>query len=181
MHVPLTEMPGLKVFEPTVFSDARGFFFESFRADLVSAAIGRPVAFVQDNHSFSRQGVLRGLHYQHPHAQGKLVSVCAGEIWDVAVDLRRSSPTFGCWTAVVLSSENRLRLWIPEGFAHGFLVLSEGADVQYKITDFRHADAEHCIAWNDPDLAIAWPLKGTPVMSEKDQLGVPFGSAVGFD
>ncbi len=181
MRVQLTEMPDLRILEPTVFPDERGFFFESFRVDLISEDIGSPVNFVQDNHSFSRRGVLRGLHYQQPHAQGKLVSVCAGEIWDVAVDLRRSSPTFGCWNAVVLSAENKLRLWIPEGFAHGFLVLSDGADVQYKITDFRHPDSERCIAWNDPDLAIEWPLTGNPVMSEKDRKGAAFKGAPCFD
>jgi dTDP-4-dehydrorhamnose 3,5-epimerase len=172
MNVIATTIPDVLIIEPRVFGDARGFFFESYNERKLAAALGRPVSFVQDNQSRSARGVLRGLHYQSPHPQGKLVRVVQGEIFDVAVDLRRGSPTLGKWESEVLSADNRRQLWIPEGFAHGFLVLSETADVLYKTTDYYHPEADHCIRWDDPDLAIAWPLAGaTPVVASKDAAG----------
>lgn len=171
-------IPDVILFEPQVFGDDRGFFFESFNQRQFDEAVGQPVTFVQDNHSRSSQGVLRGLHYQIRHAQGKLVRVVAGEVFDVAVDLRRHSPTFGQWVGVVLNSENHHQLWVPEGFAHGFLVLSKVAEFLYKTTDFYAPDFERCIIWNDPDLAIDWPLDrlpdALPQLSGKDRQGMAF-------
>jgi dTDP-4-dehydrorhamnose 3,5-epimerase len=172
MQVRPTAIPDVVVVEPQVFGDARGFFFESFNQRRFEAAIGRPAPFVQDNHSRSGRNVLRGLHYQLPHPQGKLVRVVLGEVFDVAVDLRRGSPTFRRWVGEVLSAENKRQMWVPEGFAHGFLVLSEAAEFLYKTTDYYHPESDHCIRWDDPDLAIAWPLAGaTPVVAAKDAAG----------
>lgn len=165
-------IPGVLVLEPRVFDDDRGFFFESFNQAAFDAATGLARRFVQDNHSRSAQGVLRGLHYQVAQPQGKLVRVCAGEIFDVAVDVRRASPTFGQWVGVVLSAENKRQMWIPEGFAHGFLTLSESAEVLYKATDYYAPQHERCIRWDDPTLAIAWPVGRTPKLSAKDRNGV---------
>lgn len=165
-------IPEVILLQPTVHVDERGFFFESFNQTEFDRAVGHHVNFVQDNHSKSSRHVLRGLHYQLEHPQGKLVRVTQGEVFDVAVDLRKSSPTFGLWVGQLLSAENKHQLWIPEGFAHGFLVLSESAESQYKTTRYYAPEYERCIAWNDPDLAINWPLHGAqPVLSEKDKQG----------
>lgn len=165
-------IPEVILLQPTVHVDERGFFFESFNQTEFDRAVGHHVNFVQDNHSKSSRHVLRGLHYQLEHPQGKLVRVTQGEVFDVAVDLRKSSPTFGLWVGQLLSAENEHQLWIPEGFAHGFLVLSESAESQYKTTRYYAPEYERCIAWNDPDLAINWPLHGAqPVLSEKDKQG----------
>jgi dTDP-4-dehydrorhamnose 3,5-epimerase len=178
MQAIATPLDGVFVLEPKVFGDARGFFFESFNERAFQKATGVTAHFVQDNHSRSAQGVLRGLHYQIQQPQGKLVRVIAGEVFDVAVDLRKSSPTFGQWFGQRLSAENKRQLWIPAGFAHGFVVLSDSADFLYKTTDYWAPEFERCIAWNDPDLAIAWPLAGqTPLVSTKDAQGVAFRSA----
>ena len=157
--------------EPRVFGDERGFFFESFNQEQFEGAIGRSVKFVQDNHSRSVRNVLRGLHYQIEQPQGKLVRVVAGEVFDVVVDIRKSSPTFGQWVGEVLSAENKRQLWVPEGFAHGFVVLSEFAEFLYKTTDYYAPAHERCIAWNDPALAIKWPVTGELALSGKDQQG----------
>ena len=175
-----TSLPGVVVLEPRVFGDERGFFFESYNQRNM-AAIGIIEQFVQDNHSSSSRNVLRGLHYQVKHPQGKLVRVVEGEILDVAVDLRRSSPTFGRSEAVRLSGENKRMLWIPIGMAHGFRVLSEKAHVLYKATDFYAPDHERTLAWNDPHLKIKWELDGEPIVSAKDQRGVAFRDAESFD
>lgn len=176
-----TPLDGVLLLEPKVFGDERGFFYESFNARAFEALTGVRTTFVQDNHSRSGRGVLRGLHYQVRQPQGKLVRVVAGEVWDVAVDLRRSSPTFGRSFGHPLSAENRLQLWIPAGFAHGFVVLSESADFLYKTTDYWAPEHERCIAWDDPDLAVEWPLGGaTPVVSAKDAAGVRFREAQVF-
>jgi dTDP-4-dehydrorhamnose 3,5-epimerase len=176
-----TRIPDVVVIEPQVFGDARGFFFESYNEKKLEAALSRPMAFVQDNHSRSARGVLRGLHYQLPHAQGKLVRVVHGEIFDVAVDLRRGSPTFGKWESDVLSHENKRQLWVPEGFAHGFLVLSEMAEVLYKTTEYYHPETEHCLSWDDPAVGIAWPLQGIqPLVSAKDAAGKSLAQAHTF-
>lgn len=181
MQKVTTPIDGVLLLEPKVFGDARGFFFESFNARRFEELAGVHPAFVQDNHSRSARGVLRGLHYQIRQPQGKLVRVVAGEVFDVAVDLRRSSSTFGQWFGHSLSAENKLQLWIPAGFAHGFVVLSESADFLYKTTDYWAPEHERCIAWNDPDLAIDWPLAGcTPLVSAKDAQGVPFRDAEVF-
>lgn len=172
-----TSIPGLLIIEPKVFGDDRGFFYESFNQRRFTELTGVTDAFVQDNHSRSARNVLRGLHYQIEQTQGKLVRVIAGEVFDVGVDLRRSSPTFGKWFGARLSAENKRMLWIPEGFAHGFLVLSEHAEFLYKTTDYWAAQHERCIAWNDPDLAIDWPLAGAPLLSAKDAAGKPFRQA----
>ncbi|MEB3902233.1 dTDP-4-dehydrorhamnose 3,5-epimerase [Pseudomonas putida] len=169
------------IFTPQIFPDPRGFFFESFNQRTFEAAVGAPVTFVQDNHSRSTKGVLRGLHYQIQNPQGKLVRVIQGEIFDVAVDLRRSSPTFGQWVGVHLSAENKHQLWIPEGFAHGFQVLSETAEVLYKTTDYYTPDHERCLAWNDPAIGIQWPSADPPLLSEKDKLGKLLAQADLFD
>ncbi len=168
MQVTPTEIPGVLVLEPRVFADDRGSFFESFNARAFAAAVGWEVAFVQDNQSTSRRHVLRGLHYQEPHPQGKLVRALAGAIFDVAADIRPGSPTFGRWVGVELSAENRRQLWVPEGLAHGFLVLSESAEVLYKTTDFYAPGCEKCLRWDDPTLAIQWPLAAPPVLSPRD-------------
>ena len=158
MNVIKTEIPDVLIFEPKVFGDERGFFMESFNQKVFEEAVGRKVEFVQDNHSKSSKGVLRGLHYQlEPYAQGKLVRCVVGEDFDVAVDIRKSSPTFGKWVGVNLSAENKRQLWIPEGFAHGFLVLSETAEFLYKTTNYYHPDSDRGIVWNDPILSIKWP------------------------
>jgi dTDP-4-dehydrorhamnose 3,5-epimerase len=181
MNARRTAIPDVLVIEPQVFGDARGFFFESFNRRKLEAAVGRSLEFVQDNHSLSAKGVLRGLHYQLPHPQGKLVRVVRGEVFDVAVDLRLGSPTFGTWVAERLSGENKRQLWIPEGFAHGFLVLSDAAEFLYKTTEYWYPEHERCIRWDDPDLAIAWPLAGaTPSVSAKDAEGVPLRGAQVF-
>jgi dTDP-4-dehydrorhamnose 3,5-epimerase len=168
MKVVETEIPGVLMIEPKVFGDARGFFMETYRVNRY-AEYGIPDRFVQDNLSFSRRGVLRGLHVQHPHAQGKLVQVMAGEVFDVAVDIRRGSPTFGRWVGAILSGENKRQFWIPPGFAHGFLVTSETALFIYKNTDYYSPDTELSVRWDDPDLGIDWPLAGAePELSAKD-------------
>ncbi|QDZ28861.1 dTDP-4-dehydrorhamnose 3,5-epimerase [Noviherbaspirillum sp. UKPF54] len=177
MKVTSLAIPDVLVLEPRVFSDDRGFFFESFNQRQFNDAVGRAVAFVQDNHSRSSKNVLRGLHYQIQQPQGKLVRVVEGEVFDVAVDLRKSSPTFGQWVGEILSAENKKQLWIPEGFAHGFLVLSERADFLYKTTDYWAPEYERCILWSDAEVAIEWPLHGQPVMSGKDQAGNSFANA----
>lgn len=177
MNVIKTAVQDALIIEPRVFGDARGFFLESWNRRAF-ASIGLDVDFVQDNHSRSRQGVLRGLHYQVRQPQGKLVRVVAGAVFDVAVDLRRRSPTFGRWAGVELSAENRRMFWVPPGFAHGFLVLTESADFLYKATDYYAPEHERTLLWNDPDLAIDWPLAGmTPQLAAKDAAGTPLRQA----
>lgn len=175
-----TSLPGVFVLEPRVFGDERGFFLESYN-ERAMAGVGIRERFVQDNHSCSRRGVLRGLHYQIQHAQGKLVRVAEGEILDVAVDLRRSSPKFGAWESVRLSGENKRMLWIPVGFAHGFRVISEKAHVLYKATDYYAPEHERTLAWNDLELKINWELEGEPIVSAKDQRGVLLRNAETFE
>ena len=170
-------IPDVVLIEPKVFGDARGFFFESFNQQAFNEATGTNHAFVQDNHSRSTQGVLRGLHYQIQQPQGKLVRVARGTVFDVAVDIRKSSPTFGQWVGAELSEDNQHQLWVPPGFAHGFVVLSETADFLYKTTDYYAPQHERCIAWNDPQLAIDWRYAGEPRLSDKDTQGVPFRQA----
>ncbi|WP_449104547.1 dTDP-4-dehydrorhamnose 3,5-epimerase [Pseudomonas mohnii] len=172
MNVVTTNLPGVLIIEPKVFGDERGFFYESFNAKAFEEATGLTTTFVQDNHSRSQKGVLRGLHYQLQNTQGKLVRVTAGEVLDVAVDIRRSSPHFGQWVAVRLSADNHRQLWIPEGFAHGFVVLSEFAEFLYKTTDYYNPSSERSIRWDDPDLAIDWQLDDAPQLSAKDKVGV---------
>jgi len=174
-------IPDVMLIEPTVHEDARGFFYESYHQARLEAVLGRPLRFVQDNHSRSARGVLRGLHYQIRQPQAKLVRVVAGEVFDVAVDLRRGSPTFGRWTGSTLSAANRRQLWIPEGFAHGFLVLSDAAEVLYKASDYYAPEHERCLLWNDPALGVPWPLRGPPVLSPRDAAGVPLARAEAFD
>ncbi|MGQ7957257.1 dTDP-4-dehydrorhamnose 3,5-epimerase [Pseudomonas sp. SP16.1] len=170
MKATRLEIPDLVLFEPKVFGDDRGFFFESFNQKSFEDAVGYPVSFVQDNHSRSSQGVLRGLHYQlPPHAQGKLVRVVQGEVFDVAVDIRKSSPTFGQWSGVLLSAENKRQFWIPAGFAHGFVTLSDSAEFLYKTTNYYAPQSERSILWNDPALAIDWHCLTAPLLSGKDQ------------
>lgn len=177
MNIIDTQIPDVKIIEPKVFGDERGFFFESFNQKIFEEAVGRPVTFVQDNHSKSSRGVLRGLHYQlPPHAQGKLVRCVVGEVFDVAVDIRKCSPTFGLWVGVNLSAENKRQLWIPEGFAHGFITLSETADFLYKTTNFYHQASERSIRWNDDDLAIEWPTTDV-VLSAKDRIAAQLSIA----
>jgi dTDP-4-dehydrorhamnose 3,5-epimerase len=175
-----TSLPGVFILEPRVFRDERGYFFESYNQRIM-AEVGITATFVQDNHSSSSRNVLRGLHYQVNHPQGKLVRVAEGEILDVAVDLRQSSPNFGRWEAVRLSGENKRMLWVPVGFAHGFRVLSEKAHVLYKATDFYAPEHERTLAWNDPDLKIDWELDSPPIVSAKDQQGAAFRNAGTFD
>jgi len=170
-------IPDVMLVEPQVFGDERGYFYESFNQVRFEAAIGREVHFVQDNHSRSIKNVLRGLHYQIKRPQGKLVRVLSGEVFDVAVDLRKSSPCFGQWVGELLSAENKRQLWIPEGFAHGFVVISDTAEFLYKTTDYWASEYERCIAWNDADLAVQWPIQVYPVISAKDAEGVSFKSA----
>ncbi|MBA5607667.1 dTDP-4-dehydrorhamnose 3,5-epimerase [Duganella sp. FT3S] len=171
MNVMTTPLEGLLVLEPRVFGDDRGFFFESFNARRFAELTGVTAPFVQDNHSRSARNVLRGLHYQIQQAQGKLVRVTAGAVFDVAVDLRKSSPTFGQWYGLELSAENKRQLWIPAGFAHGFVVTSEAAEFLYKTTDYWAPEYERSILWNDPAIGITWPLEGAPLLSGKDQAG----------
>lgn len=180
MTVIATDIPDVLILEPHVFSDHRGMFYESYNQARFDEAVGGAPRFVQDNRSISSSGVLRGLHYQIGRPQGKLVGVTVGEIFDVVVDLRRSSRTFGRWTAAILSEENRRQLWIPEGFAHGFLVLSPIADVSYKVTDYYVPEAERTIVWNDPTLAIAWPIKTPVILSPKDAAGARLEDAEVF-
>jgi dTDP-4-dehydrorhamnose 3,5-epimerase len=180
MRAIATDLADVLILEPKVFGDERGFFFESFNARAFEQATGLKREFVQDNHSGSQRGVLRGLHYQLQQPQGKLVRVTAGAVYDVAVDLRRSSKSFGRWVGVHLSAENRRQLWVPEGFAHGFLVLSEFAEFLYKTTDYYAPEHERCIRWDDPTLGIAWPLNGQPQLSAKDQAGLNFVDAQVF-
>jgi dTDP-4-dehydrorhamnose 3,5-epimerase len=180
MRAIATAIPDVKVIEPKVFGDARGFFYESWNQRAFDKAVGREVRFVQDNHSSSARGVLRGLHYQIVQAQGKLVRVIEGEVYDVAVDLRRSSPHFGKWVAEHLSAANHRMLWVPEGFAHGFLVVSETAQFLYKTTDYYAPEHERTLLWNDPRLAIPWPLEGEPLLKPKDALGKPLSEAETF-
>ena len=172
MNVIPTEIPDVLLIEPKVFGDERGFFFESFNEKNFAEKTGVNLKFVQDNHSRSAKGVLRGLHYQIEQAQGKLLRTVVGEIFDVAVDIRKNSPTFGKWVGYLLTAENKRQLWIPAGFAHGFLVVSEVAEVLYKTTDYYAPQYERSIIWNDPDIGIQWPIEGiTPVLSKKDEAG----------
>ncbi len=178
MKITPTKLPEVLLIEPTVFHDERGFFFESFHQRLFEDALGQVVSFVQDNHSQSKCGVLRGLHYQlPPHAQGKLVRVTQGEVFDVAVDIRRSSPNFGQWVSMHLSAENKRQLWIPVGFAHGFFGLSEISQFVYKTTDYFSPECERSILWNDPSIGISWPTNITPTISAKDQQAGAFSKA----
>lgn len=176
MNLIPTSLPDVVILEPRVFSDERGFFMETFRASELEA-LSQGAPFVQDNHSLSQQGVLRGLHYQLNQPQGKLVRVVRGEVFDVAVDMRRSSPTFGQWTSVLLSAQNKRQLWIPPGFAHGFYTLSAEAEVLYKCTAYFDSASERSLRWDDPALAIAWPLTGTPLLSAKDATATAFAVA----
>lgn len=175
-----TTLEGVLVIEPQVFGDARGFFFESWNKRAFDAAVGRVVDFVQDNHSLSTRGVLRGMHYQLQRPQGKLVRVISGEVFDVAVDLRRSSRTFGRWEGIRLSAENRRMLWIPEGFAHGFVVTSDAAEVLYKATDYYAPEHERTLLWSDADVAIEWPLEAAPLLKTRDAAGAPLAQAETF-
>ncbi len=180
MKATPTAIPDVILLEPKVFGDNRGFFFESFNQKQFEEATGQKVQFVQDNHSRSSKGVLRGLHYQIKHPQGKLVRVVRGAVYDVVVDIRRSSPTFGQWVGVELNEESHRQLWIPVGFAHGFVVLSDSADFLYKTTDYYASDFERCIIWDDPEINVDWPLKVQPLVSAKDKLGSPFSNAEVF-
>lgn len=177
MNIIPTAIPDVIILEPKMFGDDRGFFYESFNQRQFEEAVGYKVNFVQDNHSRSTKGVLRGLHYQIQQPQGKLVRCSLGEVFDVAVDIRRSSPTFGKWVGVHLSAENKRQLWVPEGFAHGFVVLSEVAEFLYKTTDYYAPEYERCILWNDPELAVKWPLEQEPMLSQKDSQGLLFKSS----
>jgi dTDP-4-dehydrorhamnose 3,5-epimerase len=181
MNFKKLAIPDVVLFEPKVFGDERGFFFESFNQRRFEDVIGRSVTFVQDNHSRSAQNVLRGLHYQIRHAQGKLVRVVQGEVFDVAVDMRKSSPTYGQWVGEVLSSENKKQLWVPEGFAHGFVTLSSTAEFLYKTTDYWMPEFERCVRWDDGDIGIEWPITSTPTVSGKDAVGSKFVLAESFD
>jgi len=181
MKIIATDIPDVLVIEPRVFGDDRGFFYESFNQKVWEEKTGLRMTFVQDNHSRSKRNVLRGLHYQIKQPQGKLMRVIAGEVFDVAVDIRKSSPTFGRWVGFTLSAENKRIMWIPEGFAHGFLVLSDFAEFLYKTTDYWAPEYERTIIWNDSDLGIRWPLKVPPVLSSKDCDGSGFKSAECFD
>ena len=179
-QVSPTHIPDVLIIEPKVFGDSRGFFFESFNAKNFASATGLSVSFVQDNYSRSAKGVLRGLHYQVEQTQGKLVQVSQGAVFDVTVDIRKSSPTFGRWVGCELSEANHRQLWIPPGFAHGFMVLSESADFLYKTTDYYAPQHERCIAWNDPSIGIVWPSDINPLLSTKDQQGVSLAAAEVF-
>lgn len=180
MQVIETELPGVLIIEPRVFGDDRGFFLETFSVGRY-AECGINGPFVQDNWSYSRRGILRGMHYQIQQPQGKLVQVMSGEIFDVAVDMRRDSPAFGKWTGVTLSAENKRQLWVPPGFAHGFVVLSEEADFTYKCSDYYAPQHERCLMWNDPTVGIQWPYEDEPQLSEKDRAGLPFDQVECFD
>ena len=175
-----TAIPEVLVLEPKVFGDSRGFFFESFNAQDFANATGLDVSFVQDNHSRSAKGVLRGLHYQLQQAQGKLIRVVRGSVFDVAVDIRKSSPTFGQWVGYELSEDNHRQVWIPPGFAHGFVVLSSSADFLYKTTDYYAPQYERCIVWNDPQIGIEWPANISPLLSAKDAAGLSLAAAEVF-
>lgn len=177
MNIIATDIPEVLIVEPKVFGDDRGFFYESFNQRQWEAATGQTRAFVQDNHSRSVKGVLRGLHYQIEQPQGKLVRCAVGEVFDVAVDIRKSSTTFGKWVGVILSAANKRQLWVPEGFAHGFLVLSDFAEFLYKTTDYYAPEHERCISWNDPDIGIEWPYDAAPILSGKDAQGGSFQAA----
>ncbi|TAK12828.1 MAG: dTDP-4-dehydrorhamnose 3,5-epimerase [Acidobacteria bacterium] len=181
MKTTPTAIPDVVVIEPRVFPDDRGFFFESFNERRIDEALGITARFVQDNHSASTRNVVRGLHYQIRQVQGKLVRAIVGEIFDVAVDLRRCSPTFGKWVGVVLSAENKKQLWIPVGFAHGFAVVSDKAEVLYKTTDYYAPEHDRTLIWNDPTIGIEWPLSGEPSLSPKDSKGLRFEQAELFD
>lgn len=180
MKIIPTAIPDVLIIEPKVFGDARGFFYESFNQKVFELAVGKPVPFVQDNHSKSGKNVLRGLHYQIQQPQGKLVRVVQGEVFDVAVDIRKSSSTFGKWVGEILSADNKKQLWVPEGFAHGFVVLSETAEFLYKTTDYYAPEFERSIAWNDPILAIDWLVDSAPTLSTKDQQAKLFASTEHF-
>ncbi|SPD65506.1 dTDP-4-deoxyrhamnose-3,5-epimerase [Cupriavidus taiwanensis] len=181
MNIGKTALPEVLILEPKVFGDDRGFFFESFNARQFEDATGLKRDFVQDNHSRSAKNVLRGLHYQIQQPQGKLVRVVAGTVFDVAVDIRRNSPNFGKWVGVELSAENKRQLWVPEGFAHGFVVLSESAEFLYKTTDYYAPQFERSLRWDDPALAIHWPIDGAPVLSKKDEDAPAFAAAELFE
>jgi len=181
MNVIPTKIPDVLILEPEVFGDERGGFFESFNKAAFEAATGVTVEFVQDNHSKSQKGVLRGLHYQIQQPQGKLVRVTSGEVFDVAVDIRKSSLTFGQWVGITLSADNKRQLWVPEGFAHGFVVLSDTAEFLYKTTDYYAPEYERCIRWDDAELAVNWQYDGAPVLSNKDSQGVSFKGADVFE
>jgi dTDP-4-dehydrorhamnose 3,5-epimerase len=181
IQVTATSLPEVKVIEPKVFGDARGYFLESFNAREFAEKVVSGVEFVQDNHSRSAKGVLRGLHYQIQHAQGKLVRVVEGEVFDVAVDIRRDSPNFGKWQGVVLSAENHRQLWVPPGFAHGFVVLSESAQFLYKTTDFWYPEHERSLRWNDPEIGIEWPIDFEPNLAAKDAAAVGLSEAEVFE
>lgn len=181
MQLLTTAIADVFLLEPRVYQDERGFFLESFNQAVFNKLLGSPVAFVQDNHSRSKQGVLRGLHYQLEHTQGKLVRCVSGSVFDVAVDLRRSSPSYGQWVGYELSAQNQRQLWIPPGCAHGFLVLSDSADFLYKTTDYWHAASEACLRWDDPDLGIAWPIQGLTIqVNAKDQQGLSWQTCPKF-
>ena len=180
MNAVKTKIPEVIVFEPKVFGDDRGFFYESFNAKVFEQATGLQVNFVQDNHSKSAKNVLRGLHYQIEQAQGKLVRVTQGEVFDVAVDMRASSVTFGQWVGQILSADNKRQLWVPPGFAHGFLVLSDTAEFLYKTTDFYAPQHECCVKWDDASIGIEWPLQGMPLLSAKDAVGLSLQTAAKF-
>ena len=182
MNIIKTDIADLLIIEPRVFGDDRGFFYESFNENLWCEKTGVESSFVQDNHSRSSRGVLRGLHYQMPPAaQGKLVRCVSGEVFDVAVDIRKNSATFGHWVGVLLSAENKRQFWVPEGFAHGFLVLSESADFLYKTTDYYAPEHERCIRWDDPEIGVEWPMQGTPALSTKDANAELLASASIFE
>ena len=181
MNIVQTKISEVLIFEPKVFGDDRGFFYESFNASAFQQATGLKVNFVQDNHSKSAKNVLRGLHYQIEQAQGKLVRVTQGEVFDVAVDIRALSATFGQWVGTHLSGENKRQMWVPPGFAHGFLVLSDFAEFLYKTTDFYAPQHECCLKWDDPSIGVEWPLQGMPLLSAKDQLGLSLQDAKKFD
>ncbi|WP_322020981.1 MULTISPECIES: dTDP-4-dehydrorhamnose 3,5-epimerase [unclassified Burkholderia] len=178
--VTATALPEVKIVEPKVFGDARGYFYESFNGREFATLVEADVEFVQDNHSRSAKGVLRGLHYQIEHAQGKLVRAVEGEVFDVAVDIRRSSPNFGKWVGVTLSADNHRQLWVPPGFAHGFVVLSESAQFLYKTTDYWFPEHERSLLWNDPEIGIEWPLDGEPLLAAKDAAGKRLAEAECF-
>jgi len=180
MNVIKTSLPDVLIFEPKVFGDERGFFYESFNANVFEQATGLMPNFVQDNHSKSNKNVLRGLHYQIEQAQGKLVRVTQGEVFDVAVDIRQSSATFGKWVGTHLSAENKRQMWIPPGYAHGFLVLADATEFLYKTTDFYAPQHECCIKWDDPSISIEWPLQGMPILSAKDSAGLTLHDAKKF-
>jgi len=180
MNVIATELPEVLILEPRVFGDDRGFFYESFNAKKFHELTGVHAEFVQDNHSMSAKNVLRGLHYQIQQTQGKLVRATAGEVFDVVVDLRKSSPRFGKWIGLTLSADNKRQLWVPPGFAHGFVVTSERAEFLYKTTDYWAPEHERCLLWNDPDIAVQWPAGLAPILSDKDRQGKPLLQAEVF-